>query len=397
MTAVPLGELFLLIRNGMNVRQDKSGDGIPITRIETISKSIVDPSRVGYAGIIPGVADEWLLRAGDILFSHINSVEHVGKCALYEGEPKQLIHGMNLLCLRCDPSRLAPEYAVHLLRTSGFRAKLLPNVKRAVNQASVSIRDLSRIPVDVPSLPRQRQIAAALDRIDALYAKRRQAIALLDDLTESVFRDMFGNPATNSRGWERKRLGSLGRVVTGNTPSRTQAENYGGRIEWIKSDNIRRDAIYLTEASERLSEVGMRKARFVGPGSLLVTCIAGSPSSIGNVAIADREVAFNQQINAFTPSDGNPLFYYFLLRLVKSMVLEKSTGGMKGLVSKSRFESIALIDPPLALKEEFSLKVRAALAVRDAQRSQNLELDALFASVRHRAFRGELWGEGQVA
>ncbi|MEU0638151.1 restriction endonuclease subunit S [Streptomyces albidoflavus] len=267
---------------------------------------------------------------------------------------------------------------------------LTGNADRAAMGQTLNKSKLARLRIPIPPPTEQRRIVRALDEAEMLRAKRRKAVALLDELIEASFLSMFGDPVTNPQGWAQKRIVDLGRVVTGNTPPRGDSANYGDRVEWIKSDNICRDEVYLTEASERLSEIGSAKARLAGPGSLLVTCIAGSPSSIGNVAIADREVAFNQQINAFIPSDGNPLFYYLLLRLAKCLILEKSTGGMKGLVSKSRFGSILLVDPPLSLKEEFSRKAEAALVLRAAQRSHAMELDSLFDSVQHRAFRGEL-------
>lgn len=90
MSAVEFGSVFQFIRNGMNVKQDKSGDGLPITRIETISNAEVDGSRVGYAGVTEDECRNWLLEPGDILFSHINSVDHIGKCAVYRGMPAKL-------------------------------------------------------------------------------------------------------------------------------------------------------------------------------------------------------------------------------------------------------------------------------------------------------------------
>jgi type I restriction enzyme, S subunit len=87
------GSLFQFIRNGMNIKQDKAGEGLPITRIETISAGVVDDSRVGFAGLSENECEGWLLEQGDILFSHINSVEHIGKCAVYEGSPNKQYFG----------------------------------------------------------------------------------------------------------------------------------------------------------------------------------------------------------------------------------------------------------------------------------------------------------------
>ena len=117
---------------------------------------------------------------------------------------------------------------------------------------------------------------------DALRAKRREALAQLDTLLQSTFLDMFGDPVTNPMGWDTSALGEVGEVITGNTPSRKHPEYYGEDIEWIKSDNINDPSFVLTEAEERLSVAGKAVARTSPRGSILVTCIAGSPSCIGN-------------------------------------------------------------------------------------------------------------------
>jgi type I restriction enzyme S subunit len=97
MRIVKVGSLFQFIRNGMSVKQDKSVEALPITRIETFADATIDETRVGYAGVNEVAGHCWLLEPGDILFSRINSVEHVGKCAVYRGVPEKLVHGMNLL------------------------------------------------------------------------------------------------------------------------------------------------------------------------------------------------------------------------------------------------------------------------------------------------------------
>ncbi len=390
MRTVQFGELFQFIRNGMNVKQDKSGRGLPITRIETISEALVDETRVGYADLDESDCAEWLLQPGDILFSHINSVEHIGKSAIYRGQPKKLVHGMNLLCLRCKRDALYPEFAKYLIRGSEFRTRLSNFINKAVNQASVSIGNLKTIPVGIPPLREQRLIAEMLDRAEALRAKRRAALAQLDTLTQAIFLDMFGDPATNPKGWCRKSISDLATVITGNTPSRAVPGYYGTEIEWIKSDNINTPHYYLTQADEGLSTLGKAVARTAPAGSILVTCIAGSPECIGNAGMTDREVAFNQQINALVPQDGDSHFLYVQLLVGKRLVQQASTSSMKGMVSKSRFERIMLMCPPMPLQREFASRVVMVEKLKSTHRASLVELDVLLASLQHRAFRGEL-------
>ena len=250
---------------------------------------------------------------------------------------------------------------------------------------------LKELEIPVPPLAEQERIAEVLDRVDASRAKRRQALALLNDLAQSVFLDMFGDPVTNPKGWPLKSVGEIGRVITGNTPSRTDQNNFGTAIEWIKSDNIDPSRNMVTAASEGLSDYGRRSARVVGPGALLVTCIAGSPNSIGNVAMTDRTVAFNQQINALVPVVSDSWFLYMQFKVGKVLVQDQSTGGMKGLVSKSRFASVALPVPPLDLQREFAKRVEAIEQEKAKHRGAVAKFDELFRAVQNRAFAGTLF------
>ena len=164
---------------------------------------------------------------------------------------------------------------------------------------------------------------------------------------------MFGDPVTNPMGWERIRLADKCEIVTGNTPSRKVKEYYGNDIEWIKSDNIT-EATNLTTATEYLSDEGAKVGRIVEAGSILMTCIAGSLRSIGNVAIADRAVAFNQQINAILPNEQSTYFMYEQFRLSKEYICSGVNMALKGILSKGQLSEIEFIFPPVELQKQFA-------------------------------------------
>jgi type I restriction enzyme S subunit len=343
---INIGEIFSQIRNGLTVKNDMASGGVPITRIETISDGSINYDKVGYSGIEHGTYKGWLLESGDILFSHINSIPHIGKCAIYEGIPNNLIHGMNLLMFRPNKTKLFPKFGLYLLRSGPFRSQLSKSIKPAVNQASVAISDIKQIVVNLPEFNEQKRIATILDKADAIRRKRQQAIQLADEFLRSVFLEMFGDPTVNSKGFPEKPIKDLAYVTTGNTPSREVPNYYGDFIEWIKSDNINTPSHYLTKAAEGLSEEGLCVGRSVPAGSTLITCIAGSPSCIGNAALADRPVSFNQQINALTPKPGiPPEFLYATTLFSKRRIQGASTNSMKGMVSKGALEEVLYICP----------------------------------------------------
>lgn len=281
------------------------------------------------------------------------------------------------------------DFFFHLLESKAVFTEFA-RLAAGATVKNLNIEVVKGVKVSLPPLPEQRRIAEVLDRAEALRAKRRAALAQLDALTQAIFLDMFGDPATNPKGWPRRLIGQVGKVVTGNTPPRAKPDYFGTDIEWIKSDNINTPHYYLTRAHEGLSQAGKAVARTVPAYSILVTCIAGSLDCIGNAAMTNREVAFNQQINALIPQHGDPHFLYAQIRVGKRLIQRASTGGMKGMVSKSRFERILLAFPPLDLQRDFSRRVATVEKLKAAYRTSLAGLDALFASLQHRAFRGEL-------
>jgi len=236
---------------------------------------------------------------------------------------------------------------------------------------------LEQIEFDLPSLDEQKRIASILHKADQINENTRKAQNIRDEIIRSSFLEMFGDPATNPKGWKKRKLGDVTTITTGNTPPRKQVQNYGDHIEWIKSDNINTPSHYLTQATEYLSQEGLLIGRSAERGSTLMTCIAGSPSCIGNVAITDREVAFNQQINALTPtSEVNPYFLYVLLWVSKRLIQGASTNSMKGMVSKGKLSEIALPIPPIDMQNDFSKIVKSVNSLPEVQ---NLAMNNLLS------------------
>lgn len=329
-----------------------------------------------------------VFRDGDVLAAKITPCWENGKVG-----QAQLSHPVGVGSTEFHVLRPGPEldgrYLLHFLRQPRVRKAGELRMTGSAGQKRVPPAFLQGLEIPLPPVPEQRRIAAILDHADALRAKRRQVLAHLDALTHSVFNEMFGNPMANSRSLPTARIGELAEVMTGNSPSRSEVENFGEAIEWIKSDNLGGDI--AARAHERLSAGGRAKARIAPAGSILVTCIAGSPASIGKASLADRDVAFNQQINAILPSPRvNSAFLLGQLKAAPGLVRAKSTGGMKGLVNKSTFQAIEVLSPPLDAQNEFA--TRAAAIARQAAVAQSALAadDDLFTSLQSRAFRGWL-------
>ena len=258
--------------------------------------------------------------------------------------------GRGLAALTPNKSKILPEYMFWLLK--GKNAELNSKGTGSTFKA-IGRKVLEEILVPDIGMEQQMEYAVNLEKINGIIQLRKQELQKLDDLIKSRFIELFGDPVGNPRGWTMVPLGTRCEIITGNTPSRAEAKNYGEFIEWIKSDNINTPYTFLTEAQEYLSEIGFQKCRFVEAGSLLMTCIAGSVNCIGNVAVADRRVAFNQQINAIVPNEDEVLYLYWLMLLSKPAIHRAINMALKGILSKRQLSEMMFPFPPVALQKQF--------------------------------------------
>lgn len=181
-----LGRVILAIRNGVNREQKSGGDGWPITRIETISEGLIDRTRVRWIDPDPALLEDFRLEIGDILFSHINSIAHIGKTALYTGAPELLIHGINLLRIRPKREAVEPTWFLHLLKHDVVRTHFRTRCKPAVNQASLNQSDIQALQMFLPPLSLQREFARVLQAAHKLGEVQRTSLSALDESFDSL-------------------------------------------------------------------------------------------------------------------------------------------------------------------------------------------------------------------
>ena len=144
--------------------------------------------------------------------------------------------------------------------------------------------------------------------------------------------------------WEVKPVKDFGKVVTGNTPSTTEASNYGDEYMFVSPVDLSDDKKYIFRTEKMLSSKGYAVSRKMPKGAILYTCIG---STIGKIGIASCELTSNQQINAVICNDNNEYLYYALLFLtgrIKMLAGEQAVP----IINKSDFERIRLAIPPLA-------------------------------------------------
>jgi type I restriction enzyme S subunit len=187
-----VGAVIRFIRNGTTDPQADVETDYPVSRIETISDGKINFGKVKF---LSHPREDFRLQCGDILFSHINSIDHIGKAAYYESD-KPLYHGMNLLCIRPDEQRIYPRFLHYVLTSEQARNHARRECKPAVNQASLGQRDVSRFKFFSPRIAQQRRIAEILSTLDETIEQTEALIAKMQQVKAGLMHDLFTRGVT---------------------------------------------------------------------------------------------------------------------------------------------------------------------------------------------------------
>lgn len=177
---IKLGDCLSVIRNGLQDKQKKEVGKYKITRIETIGQEFLDLNRVQFADDISAEkVEQFRLRKGDILFSHINSDIHLGKSVLVDNDYSDVLHGMNLLLLRTKNDIILPAFLNFLFKYLRNNRLFIEIASRSVNQSSINQAKLKNLNLTFPQLPEQEAIARVLATIQEAIAGQEALIAKL--------------------------------------------------------------------------------------------------------------------------------------------------------------------------------------------------------------------------
>lgn len=313
-----LGDLLARLANGLTYDVSVIS-GHPVSRIETISSGEINYSKVGYIDNVTG-CESYKMQKGDILYSHINSLAHVGKVAYYDGM-QDLYHGMNLLLLRAN-EKIDSNYLYAYLLTS--QAKLIAQViaKPAVNQASISISDIRKIKLAVPPMEEQKKIAEILGVWDEAIEKQNLLIEKLE-LRKRALMQRLLTGKTRLPGftepWQKVKLGEISTIKKGVQVNKNTLQEYGkyptinGGIEpsgYSDNYNTEANTITISEGGNSCGYVNFITTKFWSGGH----CYTITPlNNIKNLYLYHQLKYFEPRIMIQRVGSGLPNIQFNML------------------------------------------------------------------------------------
>jgi type I restriction enzyme S subunit len=291
-----------------------------------------------------------------------------GTCgSVHVTEPKSYANGNAMALDDLDESRVNLQFLTSVLKGADFS-----KVITGVAQPQITGQSLSRFQIPLPPLAEQKRIAAILDAADALRTKRREALAQLDVLLQSTFLTLFGDPVANPMGLSKKTLETAFQFTTGKLDS--NAANEGGEYPFF---TCARETFAIDEYA------------FDCEALLLA----------GNNANADYSVKhykgkFNAYQRTYVITVDETILTYEYARFALEYMLGDLKRFSKGTNTKYLtmviLNRMPILVPSLDEQRGFAAIVESVERQKAAQRTHLAELDALFAALQHRAFRGEL-------
>ena len=318
------------------------------------------------------------------------------KSAYFAGFDEPLTFSNHFLRLRPQKDALDGSFLARFLVSEFQHGTFEALCTRWVNQAAVRKDDLLSLEIPLPPLAEQQRLAAILDGADALRALRRDGVAALDELAQSLFLELFGDPAMNPKNWEMVKLGDYAPVVTsGSTPLGGNATYLTQGIMFIRSQNVLMNEFDFSDAAFIGHDVHHKMKRtWVKNGDVLFNITGASIGRVHYFQGEDNTANVNQHVCIIRTDKSNllPIFLsnYLATDSFQISKVAENNGATRQAFNFQQIRDFQIPLPPLALQQEFATQIGQLETLKARARAQAVELDALFAALSARAFAGEL-------
>ena len=381
------------IKNGYAFKSSEfKKSGTPLIRISSFDNGPVyfDDKTVYVDSSYLKTKSGFKVEKGDVLIALSGAT--TGKYGIYTGDEPSLLNQRIGLLKSGASEQMTDKFFYYYL--SVLKSEILRNAGGAA-QPNISTKSISEFKIPLPPLDQQKKIAAILDAADAYKQKTKALIEKYDELTQSLFLDMFGDPVTNPKGWEIK---SFEEMVSDDCPLTYGIVQPGDEVsdgvpcvrpvdltqQYVSVDNLKRIDLSISQKFKRTLLKG---------GEILLS-VRGS---VGVISIADSSLANSNVTRGIVPiwfdkNVSSKLFFYYLYKSlpIQRKLSELAKGATLIQLNLKDLRELNLIKPPLDLQNQFAERVQAIEAQKEQAQASLAQAEDLFNSLLQRAFKGEL-------
>ena len=275
--------------------------------------------------------------------------------------------------------QIMPRYLMHCL--IGNRHTLNQEA-HGIAQKGIYLRQLSSLSIPLPPKSTQLAIVTELDKINELIRLKKEQLKDFDDLAQSLFYEMFGDPVENEKGWEVKKLGKVCSIGTGSTPNRKNKDFYeNGTYPWVKSTEVCNLPIYSVE--EYITEEALKNSNCtLYPQNTILMAMYGQGKTRGQIGLLKIEACTNQAVAAIIPAKEvvDEIFLCQHLMLMYEHIRNMARGGNQANLNLSIVKSIQIFLPPLSLQHLFAQRIEQIEREKSEVQKSIQDLETLLAS-----------------
>jgi len=327
--------------------------------------------------------ERYSVKKGDLLVCEGGDI---GRAAIWDKE-QPILYQNALHRLRFHDA-LLPRFCLLYLRCLKEKGILDGRYGKGVTIKHLVKSSLLSIPIPVPSLSEQQRIVSELDLLSSIIEKKKAQLKEYDKLAQSIFYDMFGDPMTNEKGWEVKKLVDVTtKIGSGATPKGGNQSYKNEGISLIRSLNVHNGSFKYEDLAHIDEKQAYQLNNVIVEENDVLFNISGA--SVARCCIVPSNVLparVNQHVSIIRPQKELVNYLYLCYYLISPnsqnalLVMSKSNAATREALPKSMMEKYLIPLPPLPLQQSFASKIEAIERQKALVQQSIAETESLFNS-----------------
>ncbi|NNV06696.1 restriction endonuclease subunit S [Geobacillus sp. C56-T2] len=295
--------------------------------------------------------------------------------------------------LRPDSNKVINKYLFYYLFYKYKTKAVLKYQNKTTGIINLKLDNyLKSLSIDLPSKETQLKIVSILDKTQELIDKRKTQIEALDQLTQSVFLEMFGDPVKNNKNWVMQKLSETGELKRGISKYRPRnaPELLNGPYPLIQTGDVANSGIFIKKYNQTYSELGLKQSKMWPKGTLCITIAA----NIAQTGILTFDACFPDSVVAYIPKNYmSNIYVHFWFTFLQRIIEANAPESAQKNINLKILSELEIPVPPVELQNKFVEIVEKIESQKDLLQKSLEELENNFNSLMQRAFKGELFND----
>ena len=327
---------------------------------------------------------KWVVEGDTLILNAAHNADYVASKSFFAGEAAagSLATG-EWLVVRPSRDNVCAAFINYWLRSSSTRDA----IRFLVKGIHLYPKDVAELEVPVPGMKQQQRIVDLLSRAEGIVRLRRQAQQKAAELIPALFVDMFGDPATNAKGWPVSEFGDVGTLDRGKSRHRPRdaAELYGGPYPFIQTGDVANSSGNITRFSSTYSEIGLAQSRLWPVGTLCITIAA----NIAKTGVLTFEACFPDSVVGFLPgSTVSTAYVQAWLGFLQPTLEANAPQAAQKNINLEILRNLPIPVPPRHLQDQFAIRCASVLSICNQQNAGSDKAKAVFDALLAQSFVG---------